>query len=165
MATGEIEETALEIEAELEKLERLAADIARGERELRQDPERADIHYSNLALKLHNFYTGCERIFRIIASELNHALPSSYDWHKRLLQRMTLEVPGKRPPVISEDLQRALGDFLAFRHVVRNIYGYELDPERLDRLLDKYPETWRQFQNEIRQFIGWLRHLSAEVGE
>lgn len=163
IAPDEVGEVAVEIEAELEQLERLRADIDRGRRELRQDPDRADIHYSNLALKLHNFYTGCERIFRIIASELNHALPSSYDWHKRLLQRMALEVEEKRPAVISEDLRRDLEDFLAFRHVVRNIYGYELDPERMDRLLDKYPLMWEHFEEELQQFTAWLRELAAEL--
>lgn len=163
MEASEIEEIAIEIEAELKKLAQLEADIARGSDELRNDPDRADIHYSNLALKLHNFYTGCERIFRIIASELNHALPSSYDWHKRLLQRMSLEVAGRRPAVISEKLQRELEDFLAFRHVVRNIYGYELDPERMDRLLDKYPLTWETFRSEMARFIEWMRQLAAEM--
>lgn len=160
---SEVEDLAIEIEAELKKLERLAEDIAYGRDELRRDPGRADIHYSNLALKLHNFYSGCERIFRIIASELNHALPSDYDWHKRLLQRMSLEMQGKRPAVISETLHRELGDFLAFRHVVRNIYGYELAPERVDRLLDKYPATWEKFKHEMAHFVAWLRRLASEM--
>jgi hypothetical protein len=161
--SSEMREIALEIEAELKKLGRLEADITRGRHELGRDPERADIHYSNLALKLHNFYTGCERIFRIIASELNHALPSSYDWHKRLLQRMCLEVEGTRPAVISEELHRELGDFAAFRHVVRNIYGYELDPQRIDRLLDKYPPTWERFRGEMTNFTAWMHQLAAEM--
>lgn len=160
---SEIEEVAAEIEEELRKLSRLEADIARGREELRDDPARADIHYSNLALKLHNFYTGCERIFRIIASELNSALPSSYDWHKRLLQRMSLELGGKRPAVISQELRGALEEFLAFRHVVRTLYGYELDPERMDPLLDKYPLVWERFQGELRRFIQWIRRVADEM--
>jgi hypothetical protein len=162
---SEITEIALEITAELESLERLATNITHGRRELQRDPERAEIHYSNLALKLHNFYTGCERIFKIIGSELNHALPSNYDWHKRLLQRMSLEKEGQRPAVISEELHQELRDFLGFRHVVRNIYGYELDSERIDRLLDKYPPTWEKFKTELTNFIAWMRQLATALEE
>lgn len=160
---SEIEEVAAEIEEELRKLSRLEADIGRGRDELRNDPARADIHYGNLALKLHNFYTGCERIFRIIASELNSALPSNYDWHKRLLQRMSLEMGGRRPAVISQELRCALEEFLAFRHVVRSIYGYELDPERMNRLLDKYPSAWERFRREMGHFVRWIRQVADEL--
>jgi hypothetical protein len=44
------------------------------------------------ALRLHNFYTGCERIFRLIAAEVNGGVPKDLDWHKRLLTQVGLEI-------------------------------------------------------------------------
>ncbi|MGB9887889.1 MAG: hypothetical protein ACPLRW_12990, partial [Moorellales bacterium] len=49
--------------------------------------------------------------------------PETLRWHKQLLNRMTLEVPEVRPPVISKDLARTLDEYLRFRHVFRNVYG------------------------------------------
>jgi len=54
-------------------------------------------------------------------------------------------------------------EFLAFRHIVRNIYGFELDTERVGRLLDKYPAAWRSFESDARRFLDWMRALAAEL--
>lgn len=108
----------------------LEAEIQYVQAEIQRDPQHAALFYENLALKLHNFYTGCERIFRLIASELNGALPSGHDWHKRLLDRMRSEREG-RPAVLASETAQLLEKYLAFRHIVRNIYGFELDPQEV----------------------------------
>lgn len=45
-------------------------------------------------------------------------------------------------------------EFLAFRHIVRNIYGFELNPERVERAVEKYPEAWGSFESDVRVFPG-----------
>lgn len=40
------------------------------------------------ALRLHNFYTGCERIFKRIVAEVNGIALQDLAWHKRLLKQM-----------------------------------------------------------------------------
>jgi len=127
MSSAEIRELAGDIELELQRLAHLETEIAQVRSEIQRDPDRAKLFYENLALKLHNFYTGCERIFRLVASELNGAVPSGYDWHKRLLDRMSVERNG-RPVIVTRGTARRLEEYLAFRHVVRNVYGFELDP-------------------------------------
>ena len=52
-----------------------------------------------------------------------------------------------------------------FRHAVRNIYGFELDTERLERLIEKYPLTWNRFEQETQFFIEWLRELAIDIKE
>jgi len=59
---------AADIQIELKRLQRLADDIAFVRGEITRDPGHARLFYENLALKLHNFYTGCERIFQTIAT-------------------------------------------------------------------------------------------------
>ena len=121
-------------------MEQLAFQIERVQLELDSYPERADLLYENFALKLHNFYTGCERVFQLIANDLNGGMPSGSDWHRRLLDRMKTEREG-RPAVVSSALALRLQEFLGFRHVVRSLYGYELDPQRIQKLVESYAEV------------------------
>ncbi len=62
------------------------------------------------------------------------------DWHKRLLDRMSDERRG-RPAELSALTASALQEFLGLRHVVRSVYGYELDPERIAQLLSRYSQV------------------------
>lgn len=68
-----------------------------------------------------------------------------------------------RPAVISATMALKLQDYLGFRHVVRSLYGYELDPERLEKLVNHYPEAWQQFEREMQEFIAWLRALASSL--
>ena len=99
------------------------------------------------------FYNCCERIFRRIISDINGGFVRDESWHKALLYRMTIEIKGIRPKVISEDLAAELDDYLSFRHVFRNIYGFELKGERLDRLVDKFARVSINFGNQIDAFL------------
>lgn len=60
---------------------------------------------------LHNFYNGCESIFRSIARYFENDIDGD-SWHSDLLKRMKLEINGYRPAVISEDLYIRLQDVL-----------------------------------------------------
>lgn len=52
-----------DIQMERQRLMRLADEIGQVQAVISQDPERVGWFYELQALKLHNFYTGCERIF------------------------------------------------------------------------------------------------------
>ncbi len=54
-----------------------------------------------VALNLHGFYAGVERIFEEIAREIDGSLPAGPEWHRDLLLQMSAEVAGTRPPVIA----------------------------------------------------------------
>ena len=148
----------VDIETELGHMRRLAADIQDVQREIATDPEYSRLFYENLALKLHNFYTGCERIFNMVTSELSGGPPTGFDWHQRLLDRMAADW-GERPAIITPTTAADLREFLSFRHVVRNVYGYELDPERIERLLEKYPPAWNAFQHDVEDFVRKLKAM------
>lgn len=68
-----------------------------------------------------------------------------------------------RPALLRADTVENLREYLAFRHVVRNIYGFELDAERVDRLVTRYPEVWRQVEADFQAFIAWLNALADEL--
>jgi len=106
---------------------------------------------------LHDFYNCCERIFKKIALEINSGYEDSEKWHKSLLYRMTIPIEGMRPRVITDELAAMLDEFLAFRHVFRNIYGFELKGERIDYLSEKFDRVVEKFKKEIKEFIVFLR--------
>jgi len=108
---------------------------------------------------LADFYMGIERIFQIIATEIDGGLPQGEEWHKRLLLNMTIEIEGVRPPVISSDLHNSLRPFLGFRHVVRQAYGFQLDEAKLEELASSFENTVRNFSDEAAKFCDTLRAL------
>jgi hypothetical protein len=95
-------------------------------------------------------------------SEFNGGKPSGFDWHQRLLQRMTV-AQQERPPVISVETAQRLKEYLGFWHVVRNVYGFDLDIDWVARLIQTYPAVWQQFEQEMQAFIAWLRALTMSL--
>ncbi|MDI6793264.1 MAG: hypothetical protein QME81_10420 [bacterium] len=106
---------------------------------------------------LADFYSGVERVFEIIAEEINGGISKGEHWHKRLLRGMSIEIENVRPPVISSELYNNLLKFLGFRHVVRQAYGFQLDEEKLEELTSIFEETLDAFVVEIRTFCKFLR--------
>jgi hypothetical protein len=156
MKRERIADTVSELKEELASIEQVVRGIRDAARRMPESPELSDIFKESIALKLHNFYTGCERIFKTIAGEVNGGVPTTSDWHRRLLKVMSLEIENVRPPVISRSTADALSDYLAFRHIVRNIYGYELELKRITPLLEKVGDTYESFNSEIQAFIEFL---------
>ena len=69
---------------------------------------------------------------------------------------MTIEVKDLRPSIISKKLASELDEYLAFRHLFRNIYGFELDSKRLDGLIERFPDVVDKFNKEIEIFLNKL---------
>ena len=148
---------AAEIREELKKLDWLYAEW-RG-----VDPE---MEASSLVLRgkgsiFHDFYCGAERIFRRIADDLNGGIPAGDAWHRDLLLDMKLELRGLRPAVLSEETFKLLADFLDFRHKFCNIYGFELDREKLKAIEEKFSLTLEKFRTDAEKFLQFLDGLSA----
>jgi 3'-phosphoadenosine 5'-phosphosulfate sulfotransferase (PAPS reductase)/FAD synthetase len=160
-------ESLLETVAQLDRLLE-ALDITVREAEAkakdfaRTPPTAFDLR--GLGSLVHDFYTAIEDVFELIAGDINGSLPETLQWHKQLLNRMTLEVPEVRPPVISKGLARTLDEYLRFRHVFRNVYGYMLDWERLRPLLNRIPAVYNRFREEISAFRRFLLGLAHKLG-
>jgi hypothetical protein len=162
IAASEIRALCTDLTMELERLRRLEQDITMVQQEIQNDPDRAALFYQVQALKLHNFYTGCERIFSLVTSELYGAKPSGFDWHKRLLRRMTAQ-QADAPALLSLETAQQLEEYLGFRHVVRNVYGFELDVDKVKRLIQSYPAVWHRFEQDVQQFVQWLLQLAEQL--
>lgn len=72
---------------------------------------------------------------------------------------MALEVEGVRSKVIRPETKNLLEEFLAFRHVFRNVYGYNLTREKLEDLIQKLPEVSRGLERNIKEFEAKMMDL------
>jgi len=109
---------------------------------------------------LHDFYTGIEKIFESIAKEVDNRLPMGEEWHIELLHQMTLDIPGLRPQVITAKTEKKLREYLGFRHLFRKRYGFELDWQKLKKLLLGIPQIRSNLDNEIGKFFEALNSLN-----
>lgn len=151
-----------EIENKLSQLEELRCRLLETESKKCCSEDR-EVYEESEALKLHNFYTGCENIFKRIAIVFNGGVPEGENWHKNLLSIMTLNIPNVRPAVISSELRKKLDEYLRFRHVIRYIYAFEIDSVRLQKLVDSFDETFQQFSQEITEFLKFTRMLTNGI--
>lgn len=115
---------------------------------------------SGLALHLHSFYTGAERIFYDIARDIDGEVPTASDWHRQLLEQMAVEIQKARPPVLAEQTRVELDEFRRFRHVVRSNYAYKLDPERILALAQKLPALFEHLMQDCLRLCVDLRSQS-----
>jgi len=141
-----------EIEKELRDLERLRDEMS----EVLKHPDPSFLETRAAGSILHDFYSGIEKIFRRIAAKIDRDIPSDEDWHTELLIRMSMSIDNIRPPVISVGLKEQLGEYLRFRHLFRNIYGFELKWERCKTLGIMMMEILKTFTEEIRKFLGFI---------
>ena len=110
------------IRQELVDIEQTINRACRAIKAAREHPEDQDIYIDSVALNLHDFYTGLERIFSYIASVIDESIPAGREWHRELLQQMGIQLTRVRPPVLSQASIKALEEYMGFRHVVRHVY-------------------------------------------
>lgn len=139
-----------EVEKEIESLYELKKELAQIK------SEESIIFKRSIGSILHDFYNCCERIFKKIAIDVNGGYEESDKWHKALLFRMTLPIKDIRPAVITEELAAELDDYLSFRHVFRNIYGFELKGDRINYLAERFDKIADRFISEIKIFLIFL---------
>lgn len=120
---------------------------------LTTDPEQKQILTKAIASDLHGFYTGAERIFIAIASQVDSAMPKGEQWHKELLAQMSKEATGVRGAVITEpDLQAQLKELRGFRHVFRNRYAHELKESLVLERAKSVPKTNQALKRDLQRF-------------
>ena len=104
-------------------------------------------------------------IFKKIAQEIDEELPSGGDWHKKLLRSMTIELPETRPPVINKKLFHKLEEYLRFRHLTRNIYGFQLNLERFEHLIDNLDKVSKKLNKQIIDFLDSMEEIAKKADE
>lgn len=150
------------IRRELDDIERAVARADRAARVAQDETVDSQLYVDAAALNLHGFYTGLERVFQQIAEIVDESIPGGSEWHRALLEQMCIEFPAVRPAVLSSATCQALGEFMRFRHVVRNVYAYNLNPGRVRQLVEDCARLFSQIKVELSQFALFLEQIGGE---
>lgn len=150
---GRIRESLKDLEQVINRAEELRDKAVR---------TRDDGYWDGVALNLHGFYAGIEHILEDIAQVLERALPSGPDWHRKLLIQMSAEAPGVRPPVIAHETRLCLDEYRGFRHIVRNVYSFNLHPDRLQELVNALQSCSEAVKHDLTRFADFLEQ-SAQL--
>lgn len=150
---------ARRIRDELVELERVVNRSQNAWKTFDDDPQQV-YAIDAVALNLHGFYSGLERILENVAIQIDGELPKGQSWHKELLHQMSDDIPDVRPPVFSKQFIPQIDEFLRFRHLVRNLYADYLEPNRVGKLVVLLTTVWPQLQNELNSFATFLENVS-----
>jgi hypothetical protein len=115
-----------------------------------------DGYWDGVALNLHSFYGGVERIFEDIARTVDESVPAGPGWHADLLLQMISEIVNLRPAVIRTEARNCLDEYRGFRHIVRNVYAFNLRPARIKKLSDGLPDCWKAIREDLLKFTEFL---------
>jgi len=145
------DEVREEVELELSLLHRLFAEHSTLIASVQErEPDTTAI--LALGAILQSFYNGCENIFKRIAQEIDHAVPTGETWHRDLLAAMA-RPNSQRPSVISESLLSTLAAYLRFRHAFHHIYTYDLRWSSMASLVLACEQTLSQLEKELGRFL------------
>lgn len=118
----------------------------------------SDMATMAVAYLLHNLYTALEGYFLRIAKHFENGIDDR-SWHRELLERMKIEIPGIRPAVISHDMVEPLDELRRFRHLFRNPYKSTLKPQRVAEMSDTVGPLIDAFAQCHTEFIRWIDEL------
>ncbi|GAB6063114.1 ribonuclease toxin HepT-like protein [Deferrisoma palaeochoriense] len=153
---AELEADARDVETVVEKYGLVKAKLARIE------PDEFD--YVALAYTISSLYSAMENYFFRVAKAFENRIDPSR-WHRHLLERMAIEVPGVRPAVLTAEERDRIDELRAFRHVFRHLYHRALDVEKLQLLDRRVPAALDAFRNAHRRFLERLEQTEGSHTE
>lgn len=124
-----------------------------------------DVFLESVALNLHGFYSGLERVFVQIARRIDQDVPTDNAWHVTLLTQMETEAPNVRPAILSRQSHHALDELRRFRHLVRNVYTHNLVAGKMQAMIELLPQTWAAVKSELIAFAEVLDRLAELLEE
>jgi hypothetical protein len=107
------------------------------------------------AYTLHNVYNALENTFEQVSRTFENHVTDPAQWHKELLAKMFLDIPRVRPALLPESLRPHLTELRGFRHLFRHAYDYDLDSEKLTRLV----RDWQSARPALLQALTHFRDL------
>ncbi len=124
-------------------------------------PEAAYAASAGVAYALHNLYCALENSFDQISRTFENHVVETDRWHRELMLKMFLEIPGVRPRVLPDNVRGMLSDLRSFRHVFRHSYDFKLEPRKLNHLVDLWRQEGKAVLEALAQFADWLTRESG----
>lgn len=109
-------------------------------------------HLEACAYELARFYN----IFEKMLERICEAFEKRGDYHERLVQRLSLDLEGIRPPFIPHSRTADVRELKGFRHLTRHAYDLTLRADRLTELA--------QIAEKLSADLpGWCTNLAESV--
>lgn len=158
MSETDYQELVIRFKGEISDLDSLAQRISRAWKFAQTSPAEQDMFLDSVALGLHGFYSGLESLFLQVARHLDDNVPDGDGWHAKLITQMHAETD-LRPAVIALADVEFLDELRRFRHLVRNVYAFNLLPDRIQPLVARIAEQWPQLRSELVAFSDFIASL------
>jgi hypothetical protein len=127
------------------ELEALRRDVAGREPTVREKTAAAAF--------LAQFYSGIENVLKRLSRFHGVTLPGGDTWHLDLFKRFCLPALPPLPSIFDPALERQLGPFRRFRHVVHHGYGFQIDWERMSEGLDQVSAILAAFSRRVARHL------------
>jgi uncharacterized protein YutE (UPF0331/DUF86 family) len=95
---------------------------------------------------LHSFYNGVENILKQIFKANDWPLPMGASWHRDLLK----EVEARK--ILPTDIVLTLRDYLAFRHFFIHAYALDVNPQRMEFLVEQMPLLFSKLRTLFSEY-------------
>ena len=149
------------IRSELANIEGVVSRVRRAMEASAGDAVDSDLYWDAVALNLHDFYTGLERVLRHIAAEIDGHLPAGGEWHQELLRANGHpRCRGSDRPYFLTRPSSAWTNICAFATWCGTSMAFEFDPQRIKPLAEALTGDFAQVKDELSV----LYRLSRRVG-
>jgi hypothetical protein len=112
---------------------------------------------------LHGLYNAMEAYFFRVAKFFENNIDQQ-SWHRDLLDRMTLDIPGIRPALVKDPaIVEHIDELRRFRHLFRNLYKTRLIEAKLRIVNDAAEGLDGAFLKAHRDFREWLESLAEAL--
>ncbi|MFQ6100785.1 MAG: hypothetical protein ACE5OS_06070 [Anaerolineae bacterium] len=143
-----------DVEAQMALIEDIFAGLERRAAGLEPDDE---VRMESVAYQIHNLYNAAEDLLKITAAHFENQIADSARWHTALLHRMTQEITGVRPPLLSQETYRLLNSLRGFRHFFRHAYAAPVEYAQLQINLDKARQLRPRLREDVERFLSQLQ--------
>ena len=105
---------------------------------------------------LHSLFNAFDAYFFRVAKFFENNIDQQA-WHRDLLDRMTLEIPGTRAALITDpELAERIDELRRFRHFFRNLYKASLSAAKIKIVYEAARGISEAFFPMHRAFCSWL---------
>ena len=73
---------------------------------------------------------------------------------------MIKEIKGVRPFIISRGTYEMMDDYRKFRHLARNIYTFNIVPDKVLTLAKPVNKAFKSFESDIKGFMKFLLKMT-----
>lgn len=107
---------------------------------------------------LASIYTCTETMFLRVSQFFENSLRKER-WHRDLLEKMSLDVPGVRPHVLRDETVAGLAELLSFRHFKRYYFEFHYEWARLDFISGVWRGVRHPLADDLEAFAEFLKNV------